>query len=566
MRCTSFVIARCLVPQLAECHGELVCGEHKTDDMINTKKKATCKNTDCSKVPAYGVPDGKRMYCRNHAEPDMIDLAHKRCTAQGCKKQANYGEYKYCSEHHQPQQVEEDRVERKPASTLTGVLVDAARAHCQWQGGWHPSESPAQPSAATAEPRVTTPSAVGEQGNGEGGEQPTKPAPPSAGTAEKEILVDRGIRRQQRAPAWESRSLLKVAITAYTADSQTAPTSLAATSPPSSACATTNPTPKPVAASSAVGEGEECDGRGEGGTTGEVNELTALLSAACLQGEGERGEAAGAGAQSEGEGAAATAAVAAGEVGREERVDTSPAPAPPSECDVGGEEMVAQLVDRVAGLETAATGAGQRETAGPASAQTVPIGGGLGVLAEVAAAAGAAEADGVQSEGKRGAAESATATGEVGREERVPPTPAPATTPTPAVPQASAPAPAAPQGTSSSSGGEGDSILAPASYSGTGAMAGGGGRGGGSGSEGGHEHEVGKCVCNLTLCKKVVYLGILNRCPRRNVWQQKWPVWPESLHTAGMYVIRTFVSTASPSYRPTLLPNSFHSRTPFPWP
>lgn len=106
---------------------------------------------------------------------------------------------------------------------------------------------------------------------------------------------------------------------------------------------------------------------------------------------GEEGEAVGPASVP-----AATAA-ASGEVG-EERAPAEAAatkdvpqasaaapaqPAPPSECDGGGEEAL--LVDRFSDLTTAVTGAGQGAAAEPAGVEMIPIGG-LGILAAVAEA------------------------------------------------------------------------------------------------------------------------------------------------------------------------------------
>ncbi|CAM9711328.1 unnamed protein product [Ectocarpus sp. 6 AP-2014] len=57
--------------------------------------------------------------------------------------------------------------------------------------------------------------------------------------------------------------------------------------------------------------------------------------------------------------APAAGAVAAGQVGPEELVDASPASAPASTSDGGGDEFVARLADRFVELTTAVTGAGQ---------------------------------------------------------------------------------------------------------------------------------------------------------------------------------------------------------------
>lgn len=294
--------------------------------MIYTKKKTTCVNPSCTKTRVYGVPGGTRKYCRKHAEVGMIDVSHRSCIVQDCKKQANYGKHKYCSEH-KPHQAKEDSVDSKPADTLTAALVEAATSHHESEGWWKPSESPVQPSASTA----PTPSAA------EGREQPRKPAPPSAATTDKDKGAEGG-----SAPLFRQRPLLQDAFKLFKTHSQTAlQTSLATTSCPS---ATTKATPKPVAASPEVGEGEGVDA-----APGAVEEISALFSAACLQDEGESGAASVTDIQGEGQGVAAAAVV-------------------DSECD--GDEEEAHLVDRFGHLTTAAEGLEGEGEGGEEAAET----------------------------------------------------------------------------------------------------------------------------------------------------------------------------------------------------
>lgn len=304
-----------------------------TDGMINVKRNKTCEDPDCTKYPVYGNQGGPRRCCRKHAKPGMTNLIRKTCAVQECSKTPNYE--KYCRLHFEEQLMrtaeqkeagEEGtrEVEQSARTPLDGSMIEAARAAYSAavvtaEGGWHPPDSPAQPPAAATERRG--------QCSGEGVNQP-EPVPPSA-------------------------------VTSFTAH-------LLAT-------------PKPVAASPAMGE---CEGDA-GGVSADVNGLISLFSAACVRGEGQ-GAVADAGAQGDGTWSKAPETVSAVVVGTGQRI---PVPAPHSGCD--GDDTVVQLADSFAGLTTAATRTEQGVTAAPASVEVVPFDG-LRVMADVAAAETAA--------------------------------------------------------------------------------------------------------------------------------------------------------------------------------
>jgi len=70
--------------------------------MINVTNK-TCSKKDCEKRAYYGLPGGKKQYCKDHKKEDMINLHHKMCIKKDCGKQACYAlpgkTIEYCKDH-----------------------------------------------------------------------------------------------------------------------------------------------------------------------------------------------------------------------------------------------------------------------------------------------------------------------------------------------------------------------------------------------------------------------------------------------------------------------------------
>lgn len=62
----------------------------------------SCWRVGCSKRPTYGVAGSKiREFCAQHAEPEMVNVDHKRCVthsqcSSGREKEGGGGAYSFC--------------------------------------------------------------------------------------------------------------------------------------------------------------------------------------------------------------------------------------------------------------------------------------------------------------------------------------------------------------------------------------------------------------------------------------------------------------------------------------
>jgi hypothetical protein len=85
------------------------CGAHRrsTDMLLNPGQM--CVGEDavgarCQHRSMFGVRGGRARHCRQHRQPEEIDLVHKRCEMSGCGKQASFGDAtdrvpRHCSQH-----------------------------------------------------------------------------------------------------------------------------------------------------------------------------------------------------------------------------------------------------------------------------------------------------------------------------------------------------------------------------------------------------------------------------------------------------------------------------------
>jgi len=68
-------------------------------------KSLLCVYPKCKTIPIYNLPSQKYgSHCKQHKEPDMIDVKNNICTANNCKTRANYNYRKtskglYCMKH-----------------------------------------------------------------------------------------------------------------------------------------------------------------------------------------------------------------------------------------------------------------------------------------------------------------------------------------------------------------------------------------------------------------------------------------------------------------------------------
>ncbi len=82
----------------------IFCKTHKEAGMIDVKHK-TCHQEGCRKRPTYNLEGEKNgIFCVTHKEAGMVDVKNKTCNQEGCRKRPHYnleGETtaKYCAAH-----------------------------------------------------------------------------------------------------------------------------------------------------------------------------------------------------------------------------------------------------------------------------------------------------------------------------------------------------------------------------------------------------------------------------------------------------------------------------------
>ena len=70
------------------------CAEHCNADMINLNSQfeKPCQQSGCPvKRPNFGLPGQSAEYCARHKKEGMVDVCHKTCAHDGCTIQPNFG-------------------------------------------------------------------------------------------------------------------------------------------------------------------------------------------------------------------------------------------------------------------------------------------------------------------------------------------------------------------------------------------------------------------------------------------------------------------------------------------
>jgi hypothetical protein len=115
------------------------CKNHKEPDMVDVKNKK-CEADDCTAQPNFGLPGGKAQYCKNHKKPGMVDVKHEKCEADDCTAQPNFGlpggKAQYCKNHKKPGMVdvkhekcEEDDCTARPTFGPPGGKAQYCKNH-----------------------------------------------------------------------------------------------------------------------------------------------------------------------------------------------------------------------------------------------------------------------------------------------------------------------------------------------------------------------------------------------------------------------------------------------------
>ena len=68
----------------------LFCKKHKTPDMIDLKHKL-CEYEECGTIPAFGIEGGKPTHCGRHRTDDMINVLQPTCRSEWCTYQVPPG-------------------------------------------------------------------------------------------------------------------------------------------------------------------------------------------------------------------------------------------------------------------------------------------------------------------------------------------------------------------------------------------------------------------------------------------------------------------------------------------
>eukprot|EP00960_Hanusia_phi_P053850 762478-Hanusia_phi.AAC.1 len=117
------------MPKCIHKDGDIAC-EHKLPDMINLAMKR-CKAEGCEKRPGFNHPDkkvGRRLlyivtekkgaYCFKHKKENMVDVKNKKCAHEGCTKQPNYN-------------IEGEKVAKSCKDHKTDNMVDVTHDKCK---------------------------------------------------------------------------------------------------------------------------------------------------------------------------------------------------------------------------------------------------------------------------------------------------------------------------------------------------------------------------------------------------------------------------------------------------
>lgn len=104
---------------------KLYCADHIKPGMINLTI-TPCKHPSCPKQPRYNLPGEKAAFCKDHKEPDMIDVYHKTCLKCDKRPSCNLPGLKpiYCGEHKLPDMVnvESKRCQDPTCTSLNPVF------------------------------------------------------------------------------------------------------------------------------------------------------------------------------------------------------------------------------------------------------------------------------------------------------------------------------------------------------------------------------------------------------------------------------------------------------------
>ncbi|KXS21955.1 hypothetical protein M427DRAFT_40711 [Gonapodya prolifera JEL478] len=79
---------------------KIICAEHRPDYLVQLR----CQGESCSRVAKFGnADDGKGKWCSEHKPADATDVGNKKCIAESCERSPKYGladgKRLWCKEH-----------------------------------------------------------------------------------------------------------------------------------------------------------------------------------------------------------------------------------------------------------------------------------------------------------------------------------------------------------------------------------------------------------------------------------------------------------------------------------
>ncbi|CAN0020330.1 unnamed protein product [Ectocarpus sp. 6 AP-2014] len=103
---------KCRAPQCTRCASfnteggktAMFCRQHAEEGMVDVAHKR-CAQAGCTQHPTFNNQGSKTaMFCKQHAEEGMVDVAHKRCAEAGCTQQPTFNNQgsktaMFCKQH-----------------------------------------------------------------------------------------------------------------------------------------------------------------------------------------------------------------------------------------------------------------------------------------------------------------------------------------------------------------------------------------------------------------------------------------------------------------------------------
>lgn len=116
------------IARYGACKPAVRCLQHKLEGDKHLFHKACTATIECTTLPSYGPPGGKKYRCFQHRYTGDISLGNKTCKEKTCKEIPYFGESQanYCEAHKGPSDVDQRDVKCR-ACGLCGRLDEQGR-------------------------------------------------------------------------------------------------------------------------------------------------------------------------------------------------------------------------------------------------------------------------------------------------------------------------------------------------------------------------------------------------------------------------------------------------------